>query len=338
VAALFKSLSGGIARFVLAWLTPSVIALGLFCIFVLPGISDTAVFKPLTQSSSTVELAQFAFFAFTLSVVFAYASLPIYQVLEGYRLPGALQRALRARHLREFHRLRVLRERFEMTGEMPPGVDADDFLLRYPPDIESVRATRLGNALTTMEGWSRARYHLDSQTMWHELQAVSSDNVRRDVDEGRAPVDFFVSAMASMTLLTLVALPIGLFTEQRQALVIAVLALLSLPLSYRLAVENTVDWSQSVKAMVNVGRVPLASALGLAMPATLQAERAMWAAQYYAIEMNDQSEFEAYDSFRAPAPSQPSSPRWSRFLSRRSRQPVSGHGPMRFRHHVIRSR
>jgi hypothetical protein len=308
---LFKAISGGLARFVFAWMTPSVIALGLFAIYVLPGIEDGSAVRPVLSAGSDSVLTAgilFAFFVLTTSVLFAYASLPIYQVLEGYLIPRPLANRLRRRHLRRFHRLQVIERRFRVTNQLPPGVSTDDFRLNYPRDAASVRPTRLGNALTAMEHWSATRYQLDSQVMWYELQAISNPNVRQDVDQGRAPVDFFISFIAHMALLAVVALPVGLFTSQRSALVVGALAVASLPLSYRLAVRNMVDWSQSVKAMVNVGRAPLALALNLRLPSTLDEEREMWSAHYHVIELANEAHLEAYDSFRLPEPPAPRQP------------------------------
>jgi hypothetical protein len=46
--------------------------------------------------------------------------------------------------------------------------------------------------------------------------------------------------------------------------------------SYYAAVKATDAWASSVKAMVDVGRIPLAKALGLQIPAKLAEERDMW--------------------------------------------------------------
>jgi hypothetical protein len=301
---LFKTLSGGFARFVFAWMTPSLISLGIFSIYVLPAISDTWLLRPVTGPASASGVAGaviFAFFVLTLSVSFAYAALPIYQVLEGYHLPTRLKRRLRNRHLRRFAHIRQAEARFRQSGVLPPGYTTDDLWMRYPSDRSQVRATRLGNALTTMESWSLTRYHLDSQTMWHELQATASSSVRNDVDEGRAPVDFFVSSIVHMSLLSVSGIIVGAFTPDRQALVIGIGAALTVPLSYRLAVNNVIDWAQSVKAMVNVGRPVLADALGLTLPDRLQDEREMWSAHLHAIELANDHHLEAYNAFRRPS-------------------------------------
>jgi hypothetical protein len=316
---LFKAISGGLARFVFAWMTPSLIALGLFTLYVLPGIAGVWLLAPVTlpsESSGITAALIFSFFVVALSVLFAYASVPIYQVLEGYRLPASLKRRLRRRHVRSFYRLRIAERRFRETGVLAGGYTTDDLRLRYPRNVEDVRPTRLGNALTTMESWSNERYHLDSQTMWSELQGVASDNLRRDMDDGRAPVDFFVSSIAHASLLSVSGIFVGLATPQRQALAIGLLAAATIPVSYRLAVSNTLDWAQSVKALVNLSRTDLAKRLGLEMPATLEAEREMWTGHLYVVELADDADVASYNSYRV-SPAGKKSPSWRRLDARR---------------------
>ena len=302
---IFKGISAGFARFVFAWVTPSLVTVGVFAIFLWPQVQDTVPFRPLSRLTAhgvTTAAIVFGFAVATLAVTFAYASLPIYQLLEGYSLPRILRRPLLRRQQREFARVRALELRFAATGVLPKGVSIDDFR-KFPESLDGVQATSLGNALKAMETWATERYHLDSQLMWHELQGVSRDTVRRDTDEGRAPVDFFISSIAHMALLFITCLLIiGLVPQARvRAVVIAVVALLIMPASYRLAVRNMVDWAQSVKAMVNLGRIDLANALGLSVPATLEDERTMWSAYYYAIELNQSRHMWSYNSFRRPA-------------------------------------
>ena len=59
------------------------------------------------------------------------------------------------------------------------------------------------------------------------------------------------------------------------ALAIA-LPVVLVPLWYRLAVEATDEWAAAFRGLVDLGRKPLAEALGLEMPGTLKQERKMW--------------------------------------------------------------
>ena len=57
-------------------------------------------------------------------------------------------------------------------------------------------------------------------------------------------------------------------------------AIIGLPLLagiwYRVAVVATDDWAGAVRAMVNLGRQPLATSIGLRLPDTIDDERVMW--------------------------------------------------------------
>jgi hypothetical protein len=301
---IFTAISSGFARFVFAWVLPSLVTVGVFAIFLWPEVQSTSPLRPisrLTAHDPTAGAIVLGFFVAALAVTFAYASLPIYQLLEGYTLPRFLRRPLLRRQQRKFTRVRALQRRFAATGVLSDDVTVEDFQ-KFPESLEDVRATSLGNALTAMETWAVDRYQLDSQTMWHELHGVSRENIRLDTEEGRAPVDFFVSSIAHMALLfgSCVDIAALIPRARTEAIVIGALALLIMPASYRLAVRNVIDWAQSVKAMVNLGRLDLAAALGLSMPATLEEEQEMWKSHYWAIELNQASFLPSYNSFRRP--------------------------------------
>ena len=301
---LFKAISTGFARFVFAWIVPSLINVGVFTIYIWPSVQNTDLFKPIqaiVATSDASAIIVFGFLVLVIAVMVAYASLPIYQVLEGLSLPTPIRTPLIRRQRKKYIRIKEIEKRFALTQVLPPGVTVDDFR-RFPADIGSIRATRLGNALAAMESWGRERYYLDSQTMWYELHSVSSDRVRKDIDEGRAPVDFCVSAIAHMFILSIVCVvtAVAVPEARTRALIIAILASFSIPISYKLAVRNVIDWAQSVKAMVNVGRVDLAASLGLNMPDKIEKEREMWSAHYWAIELNQERHFESYNWFRQP--------------------------------------
>lgn len=301
---LFKALTGGLARFVFAWIVPSVVTLGLFSIFVLPRVGDLYPFDrliDLSEDSSAAAALLFAFFVLVLSMLFAYSSLPIYRLLEGYSLPKRLQTRLIRRHVRAWHRLKWQEQRALDADDVPDGL-LKERLNAYPVTANRIRGTRLGNALTAMESFGVTRYGMDSQSLWYELQAVSPDTVRRQTEEGRSPVDFFVSSIAHFSLFALACTGLAIVQQDLTLLVFASFAALLLPLNYNLAVRNVKDWAGAVRALVNLGRRPLAEAVGLRMPTKLEDEREMWAGFHWAIEELDARSIPVYDSFRLPPP------------------------------------
>ncbi|HEY3544967.1 MAG TPA: hypothetical protein VGK17_02610 [Propionicimonas sp.] len=296
---LFKALTGGVARFVLAWMVPSVVTLGLFTIFLLPEVRTLWPFSVIDGIASDLLMSGilFGFFVLVFSLIFAYASLPIYRLLEGYSLPAGVRRRLEIRHLRKWKVLKARELAAERRNQDPPGL-VKEKLNAYPQSSESIRATALGNALTAMEGFGRTRYGLDSQSVWYELQAVVPETVRKQTEEGRAPVDFFVSSIAHFALLCPAFLAVAAAKGSPGLGFIGLLVGAAIPVSYRMAVRNVKDWGGSVRALVNLGRRPLAESLGLEMPKRLVDERHMWASFLWAIEQLDPDVVEYYDSYR----------------------------------------
>ena len=321
---LFKALTGGLSKFIFAWIVPSVITLGLFSLFVLPRVNDLYPFEEViatSKGSPATATLIFSFFVLVLSMLFAYSSLPIYRLLEGYSLPKRLQARLIRRHLRAWHRLKWQEQRALDLDEVPAGL-LKERLNAYPVTPDRMRATRLGNALTAMESFGVTRYGIDSQSLWYELQAVSPETVRRQTEEGRSPVDFFVSSMAHFFLFAVTCTALSLIKQDLSLLVLGAIALLLLPLNYNLAVRNVKDWAGAVRALVNLGRRPLADAVGLTMPARLTDEQEMWASFLWAIEELDTESVPVYDSYRLPPPP-PSARATGRLSSRNvSRRPT----------------
>ncbi len=298
---LFKAITGGLARFVFSWFVPSVVTLGLFWIFVLPSVRDAWPFRPIAAAGRESDVTAgivFAFVVLVFSILFAYTSLPIYRFLEGYNLPKPLARRFHRRQLQEWRRIRWLEERSRLAGQPVPGLDLERIKL-YPLRADQVAPTRLGNALRAMETFGYTRYGLDSQSLWFELQSVVPETTRRNTEEGRAPVDFFVSSIAHMTVLSVLCLIVGVSTLNVGTCLIGLGAAATVPLSYRLAVRNVKDWGDAVKALVNLGRIPLADHFGLSMPDELSEERNMWHAYMRVIERNDARFEEHLNHYRA---------------------------------------
>jgi hypothetical protein len=149
---------------------------------------------------------------------------------------------------------------------------------RYPDSPEQIAPTMLGNAIRRFEYYSFDRYQLDSQVCWYQLRASVPDSVTKEVDNARSGVDFFVCVLYLLLVLTLTAV-IALFTPSPHWVGLGTAAVLGgagAVGSYYAAVRATDAWASSVKAMVDVGRVPLAKQLGLQIPAKLAEEREMW--------------------------------------------------------------
>jgi hypothetical protein len=153
---------------------------------------------------------------------------------------------------------------------------------RFPEDDDQIAPTRLGNAIRRLEWYAQNRYCMDSQTLWYELVAVAPEQVRRDESQARTNVDFYVCLLYGHVVVAVSAfITLGFRHGRGVSLAISGAVLIGLTvLWYRFAVAATDDWASAVRALVNLGRKPLAEALGLQLPATIKDERAMWAVVY----------------------------------------------------------
>jgi hypothetical protein len=132
-----------------------------------------------------------------------------------------------------------------------------------------------------MEGYGRTRFGLDSQSLWYELLATTSSGLRRDTEDTRAGVDFFISALVHLAVLAAASLAVVAWAAATGdtavgSLLVAIVSLSLMPAAYSQAVHNVGEWRLAIRALVNTGRLPLADALGVRLPATFEQERELW--------------------------------------------------------------
>jgi hypothetical protein len=306
---------GGGRALLIGWFLPSLINLLLLGFVIVPGSSGFGV---LTGSghSQLLRPAVFTLVGTTvLGLALAALQTPLYRILEGYL--GWPERLFRAGRRRQVAHKHLLQNRldaahlvaWERAGALPDEhkdllnqfrahpvtvrfTDSDarrgpvwlsvlyERLHRYPADDAQVTPTRLGNAIRRFEEYGFDRFRLDSQVLWHELNAVVPDPARKQVEDARANVDFFVCLLYGHLLVAVAALAeLAAGSPGRPWLVVATIAgLLVLAVAwYRVAVAATDDWAGAVRTMINLGRQPLATGLGLQLPGLLADERTMWA-------------------------------------------------------------
>lgn len=202
---------------------------------------------------------------------------PLYRILEGYLLwPAWL-------YTRACHRQRTVRQR---TADRlaTPGTPLlkrallQERLSRYPVDDAQMTPTRLGNAIRRFEEYGHDRYRLDTQILWNELSGVVPEQARRQVDTARTNVDFFVALLYGHGAVLLCATGSLASHHAHRTVLAFTIAVLGafIPLWYRAAVAATDEWAATIRAVVNLGRKPLAEALGLVLPQDLADERTMW--------------------------------------------------------------
>jgi hypothetical protein len=167
---------------------------------------------------------------------------------------------------------------------------------RYPVLPEQVVPTRLGNAIRRFEEYGYNRFRLDSQSLWYEVYSVASEVARKQVDQARTTVDFFVCLLFGHLLVAVagVVLAPGRMGSWILAGGLVVLAWWW----YELAVRSTDDWAAATRALVGLARKPLAASLGLRLPSTLEDERRMWASMSRLAQRPYDERSKELDEFR----------------------------------------
>lgn len=276
---IVKSILGGSWGLVAGWILPTGIAIALFGLLILPSLSHWPFLMALSSASPSEKGWILLVASVTIGLSLSIISTQLYRILEGYTLWPANWQRMRIDH----HK----RRREEMRRKVTKGNRSDLTVLdalaleeyrRYPDVDDQVAPTMLGNAIRRFEYYSRNHYELDSQVCWYQLRAAAPESTGKEVDTARSGVDFFVCLLYVLIVLALTALA-ALFAPSPDWLELGIAAGLGgggAVGSYHAAVKATDAWASSVKAMVDVGRLPLAKALGLEMPATLEEEREMW--------------------------------------------------------------
>lgn len=313
MSGILQGALGSNRALLIGWFVPSAINILLYGVLADPQHSG---FDALTGSSGDAARPTLYALAgsFVLGLLLASLQTPLYRLLEGYfGWPDSLFRAGVRRHLARKHLLQnrlqaAMLVHAEATGSLSDEhaaalaafrshpvtsryVDRDarrgpvwlaileERLSRYPVDDRQFAATRLGNAIRRLEEYGYDRFRLDTQVVWYELVAVVPEQARKQSEDSRIGVDFFVCLLYGHLLVAAAALVRVGIGHPHPAWKLWALAggLIALtPVWYRTAVVATDDWAGAVKAMVDLGRKPLAEALALQLPQSLAAERSMW--------------------------------------------------------------
>jgi hypothetical protein len=315
---VLKGLTGNATVFLFAWIFPSALVLGVIGFFLMPWL----VWVPHDWQLSTMDLGKatliVAFAAVGLGLLMSGIETQLYRVLEWYAFPRQVhqyglwrQRHRRGRLQNRLMEIKAEAAKRQREGKPYPGWEetlVEEKLARFPTDESELAASRLANALRAFETYGANRYHLDSTTLWTELLVVVPEALRKELDQSRAAVDFLISlvyltvAFGVITLSGLVGrgkLEWKLLVDNWGFVAVAVAAFLLARFWYKAAVVVCSYWASTVRALVNIGRGPLANQLGVSIPVTIHGEREMWeAVSSFVINPKNDANDQALDRFR----------------------------------------
>lgn len=273
---IVKGALGGAWTLIVGWILPTSVVVAVFGVVVLPSLDRVSGFEEVASGTSTDRALTLLVVSVLLGWAISCLQTPLYRVLEGYLgWPQKLVLSGIRRHQQRYDTLR--RELFATHEGLPQAFVLERFS-RYPPTMAQIAPTQLGNAIRRFEYYGADRYQLDSQTLWEQLRASVPESLTKDIDAARAAVDFFV-CLIYLSALAGVASVASISADPDRwpvLLVTAAAAPAVMWISYRSAVISTDSWAAGVRALVDIGRRPLAASLGLVVPAHLEDERRMW--------------------------------------------------------------
>ncbi|GAA2474155.1 hypothetical protein [Streptomyces longisporus] len=334
-----KGVLGGAWAMLVGWIMPSGVNLAIFWLIIAPELRHVSSVARMRLASGTSASVTLLVGSILAGLILHALQNTLYRILEGYMLwPRRLYQYGCARQLQVKRNLRdraafMRLERREQDGSLrPEGAEQlaqlransrtaqlanrdrartaaqrailQEKLARYPVNDEQVAPTRLGNAIRRLEEYGYDRYRLDTQVIWHELTGAAPDSTRRQVELTRTRVDFFVALLyghGAVALSGLVVLSASTHPAVHLALAAACLTGL-IPLWYRAAVSATDEWAAAVRALVNLGRKPLAESLGFSLPVTVAEERAMWTLVCRLSRLPYHERAASLDQYRAQPP------------------------------------
>jgi hypothetical protein len=306
---LFNAVSGGLSKFVKAWLLPSTAGVVLFSFFVLPALDNWELVARINSRSDVERGLILGFSSLLLAFLSSYSSTYIYRLLEGYSWPNASATRAVRKQRRLYASLKEAADRAQGTGGGSEREDKEQLwraelafekLKRYPESEADILPTRLGNALKAIERYGQSRYKLDAQTFWSELNACAPDSTRDEVEDARSVIDTFVSFVFVSLVFAFLSLIVAITKLHAPSLIAALGALLLSRWFYNSAVESTSWLVRAIQALVNLGRGKLASTYGLKVPSTLSEEQRMWEALAGFVVWGDEDWAKVLDEFRSP--------------------------------------
>jgi hypothetical protein len=318
VADVLKGLTGATSVFLFAWIFPAALAVGAVAFFLMPWLTWVPhewQFSKMDWTKATILLA---FIGVALGLLMSGLETLLYRILEGYVWPPRLrawgverQRARRQRLEERRVELRSEAQRRRQNNQPYIGWEetlVEERLKQFPVNDNDLAPSRLGNAIRSFETYGWNHFNLDSQSLWTELLTVVPDALRKELDQSRAAVDFLVSLVYLSLAYGVVALSglLGrgdlswtLLANNWDFVATAAVAFVLARVWYRAAVSGSSYWFSTVQALVDVGRLELAEAMGLQMPATVQEERQMWeAVSNFVVYPYDQGAAQALNPFR----------------------------------------
>jgi hypothetical protein len=148
----------------------------------------------------------------------------------------------------------------------------------YPLDSDLMKPTRLGNVLVASEDYPHQLYQLDAVLWWPRLAALLPETFRTQVDMALTPMLAMLNLSMMFTLLAFGGGIAVLLTNRLWWLlgVVFLGGLLLARVCYLVAVNQAVDYGESVRVAFDLYRYDIFKQMHIPLPENLFKERLLW--------------------------------------------------------------
>jgi hypothetical protein len=200
VSELFKAALAGAWTWVITYLFPASLAIGLAAVILSTLEPSSTAVETIEDWSAGYRTAAAIAAGVLLAMVLAGLNNGLHRVLEGYVLIPRSKRLWNWLVKRQAEHKKKLQGKVDRSTGSDPGSDLRKALLRerledYPLDPTEFGPTRYANSVRTMETYAVTRFMLDSQYLWGELTACTPESARTAEEDARSFVDFLVNLL-----------------------------------------------------------------------------------------------------------------------------------------------
>lgn len=257
VSELFKAAMAGAWTWVITYLFPSSLAIGLSVVTLLTLEPASAAAKPIDGWSAGYRTVVAVGVAVLLAMTLAGLNNGLHRVLEGYVLVPRSERLWNYFVDRQSKR----KSKLESAAASSTSSNLRKALLRerledFPADPAEHGPTRYSNSVRALETYAVTRFKLDSQYLWGELTACTPEAARTAEEDARSFVDFLVNLMFVSVALCVGSMAIAIVEcDWRWLLVSLGFGILAWVWN-RLIHAAVRSWRSAVRAVVDLGRAP----------------------------------------------------------------------------------
>ncbi len=146
----------------------------------------------------------------------------------------------------------------------------------YPPRVEQILPTKLGNRIAAFESYPVTKYQIESVTFWPRIVPIlAKEGYLPYIIHARSTLDFSLNMSLLLALFGFECLLLRLFVVELSA-IIPVISFIFCWIFYAISTEIVFDWAVSYETAFDLFRYHLARSLGIKVASSFEEERRRW--------------------------------------------------------------